>query len=422
MKRPFQFGLVMVFAACSGEMDESALPEQSAQLDRDVPVEPSQSEVVEPSESAFGEITQSGYAPRTYDELSAAFHAGFDLPLSDSERATAEEFLLSTGVDLTEVQIQGRIIVHDDTFRSVDSILSESSQVIEKGAVVSGQTRSSKTGANSPAYARMNGANLEMWKPYFGMSGVLKVIVPNAFVASIVQPAVTAVLNAADDCLTATKIQVILQSDWNALGQAQVGYARMVVAYGAEATVCPFSPPPVSGCTEYPHAASIEMNFQGGTEVRVLPGGYMGLDSADVTGPNAFGVAVATHELLHALGLGHTYSDGSTYLKVPGSQGQFASTSIMRPVSLGATNWCPAPLPACTNSLSMSADDKYTLDTLYSAQPGSSCSFPKGPETACPLACTSVSPLSVDGDCCWCNGTLRTFKRSAFSTTTYLCQ
>jgi hypothetical protein len=41
---------------------------------------------------------------------------------------------------------------------------------------------------------------------------------------------------------------------------------------------------------------------------------------------------------------------------------------------------------------------------------------------SCTAACTKTSATNITGECCTCNGEVRSFVRSAFSTTTYLCK
>jgi hypothetical protein len=40
----------------------------------------------------------------------------------------------------------------------------------------------------------------------------------------------------------------------------------------------------------------------------------------------------------------------------------------------------------------------------------------------CPVACTKVSTTNIAGACCTCSGAKKAFKKSAFNTSTYLCQ
>jgi hypothetical protein len=40
---------------------------------------------------------------------------------------------------------------------------------------------------------------------------------------------------------------------------------------------------------------------------------------------------------------------------------------------------------------------------------------------SCTAACTLLSSTNITGNCCSCNGTIRSYVRSAFSITTYLC-
>ncbi len=101
-----------------------------------------------------------------------------------------------------------------------------------------------------------------------------------------------------------------------------------------------------------------------------------------------------------------------------------APTSVMRPSN--GVNVCTLPL-LCSVVYTMSGDDKFTLDTLYSPQPGSSClSYTVDYETTCPFACikstADLNSVSVKDHCCWCNGTLKHYGKAAYSPTTYLCQ
>jgi hypothetical protein len=41
---------------------------------------------------------------------------------------------------------------------------------------------------------------------------------------------------------------------------------------------------------------------------------------------------------------------------------------------------------------------------------------------SCSAACTKVTTVNVAGQCCSCNGATKVYKRSAWNTSTYLCQ
>jgi hypothetical protein len=59
----------------------------------------------------------------------------------------------------------------------------------------------------------------------------------------------------------------------------------------------------------------------------------------------------------------------------------------------------------------ISIDPTYGLDETGSSSVGS-----------CTAACTKVSSVDISGSCCSCNGRTATFVRSAWNTSTYLCQ
>jgi hypothetical protein len=58
-----------------------------------------------------------------------------------------------------------------------------------------------------------------------------------------------------------------------------------------------------------------------------------------------------------------------------------------------------------------------SIDPTYGLNPSDDTS-----SGSCTAACTKVSATNIAGSCCSCNGEIRTYVRSAFSTTTYLCK
>ena len=333
-----------------------------------------------PRTPAHGEITQGVYVPQTYDESFDAYHARFDEPLSDREQAHLDELRASSGKDVKWVQA-GRMIIEDDVYRSVDDVLTDAHDAvqatgtIEKGSTWRLNVTNPRNDTSIPPFTRLTSDGIfEARKPWFGMNNQVKIIVPNALVRDIMQLAVNEVVAAADDCITSGTLSVILRSDWDALGVAQAPYAAIFVYRGSQASACPFSDDAVHGCAVVPLLQNMAINWQGGFQNRIAPGYAIGLVDTSVTGTDESSVATATHELLHTLGLGHTYGDQAIFFPVPGTAGVSTPTSIMRP--RGTTNNPPClSTDPCAHSLHMSPDDKFSLDTLYSPQPGAVVRF-----------------------------------------------
>ena len=402
MKSSFRFGLVAALAACSGEPDQSLLLDPTTTSD--------QADSTQRDVSAADEDT---FFARTVEEAEAEFQKSFASPLSEEELSIVENALVARGVDVTRTKIVGRVIVRDDTYESADDLLDAARVVVEKGVV-----------AGEPSeydYARMinpltgmpaDSGIFETRRPYFGRYNNIKIIVPNNTVRNIMQQAADAVENAADDCITSSIFSVMLQSDWDALGIGQADYPAIGVVYGAANVACPSSPN-ARGCAYLPRFYS--MRLPNGTyQHRIGVGFRIGLDSTFVTDSLA-GVSTATHELLHTLGLAHTYVDEEedrTPITVPGTRGIGAQFSIMRQYG--------NPY----RSDAMGPDDILTLDVLYSPSPGGSCAFTDVFEATCVAGCTKISTnLNLTGHCCWCNSsTPKQYVKAPWSTQTYLCQ
>jgi hypothetical protein len=63
-----------------------------------------------------------------------------------------------------------------------------------------------------------------------------------------------------------------------------------------------------------------------------------------------------------------------------------------------------------------STESTVSIDPTYGLNPSD------GTGTgSCTAACTKISSTNISGSCCVCNGETRSFVRSAFSSTTYLC-
>jgi hypothetical protein len=430
---------LLVMTACAGGADETTTIDDTSPLESTPEQAAPGGAAADPAQE-YGEIFEGQYVPQTYDDVVARFHAAFKAELSESEVRTVTESLRQAGED-NRLSVRGRVLVDDDAFLNVDSPLGGVVRDVEKGRTLSGSVPHPIYDVTSTVYARMDPANpadFQFKKPYFGINQKLRVVVPNNTVRDIMQAAINKLTAAADDCISSTSMDVMLKSAWDALGQSQANYAPVFVSHGAQATVCPDSSSSgtVHGCAAFPRAYSIAI----GTNLfqhRMVVGQYVGLNSSTVTSStDADSVGTATHELMHAMGFGHTYvqdsdgdldvdatdvtTDASLYLTIPGTVGRVAPTSIMR--GRGYNSTCEGTTTTCTRVNDLSNDDKISFDTLYSAQPGSTCS-PVVWETTCDQACVRVSNVSIANHCCWCGGgtTPRHFERSTFNASTYLC-
>ena len=405
---------LIALAACAGATDDSTTLNETPSLETPVHEGASAADTASSSHE-YGETFEGEYVPHTYDELVSRFAQAFKAKLSDAEAAAREDGLRQTDRD-SHLLVQGRVLVDEDAFLNVDAILGDVVRRVDKGRTLSGVIEHPVYGEDlmSTQYARMdpaNPANFQFKRPYFGYNQVVKVVVPNTFVRDIMLAAVDKLETAADDCITSASIDVVLQSTWDGYGSQQQYYAPIMVTHGAPADVCPVSTEEVSGCAAFPRAYSIAIG-PSLYQTRLVVGGYVGLNSAYVTGVDPDSIGTALHELLHTFGFGHTNTgtnDDAAYLTIPGTSGKRASKSIMR--RLTASNY----------SNDLSADDKASIDTLYSAQPGSTCSTLLY-ETTCHQACVRVNDISVVGQCCWCNGALKHYAQSTWSGTTFICQ
>jgi hypothetical protein len=99
-------------------------------------------------------------------------------------------------------------------------------------------------------------------------------------------------------------------------------------------------------------------------------------------------------------------------------------------VAFDATTTTPKPLPAQLRRKLGFADEQngwvdfrdlgnnvVAIDPTYGLNDEDTTST-----GSCTAACTKVSTTNIAGSCCSCGGVNKTFKRSAFSTSVYLCQ
>lgn len=64
-----------------------------------------------------------------------------------------------------------------------------------------------------------------------------------------------------------------------------------------------------------------------------------------------------------------------------------------------------------------SVGDRVSIDPVYGLTEGAS-----GSTASCSAACTKLTSSNISGQCCSCNGATRSYVRSLWSPTTYLCQ
>lgn len=276
-----------------------------------------------------------------------------------------------------------------------------------------------------------NPTNYQWKRPYFGYGNKIKIVVPNVTVLNMMKPAADAIKNAADDCIASTSMDVILKSEWDAL-QQQAHYMPIFVDHGPQNVVCGDlaegypEDAVVHGCGASPQPRSVLIGINL-FQLRNVPGRHIGLNSEFVVPGQPWAASTPLHELMHTLGFSHTYDDSDKdrrpHLDIPGTAGRLSRFSIMRP---GGEDYCEDVNTSeeCVAVGFLSADDKRSIDVLYSSQPNSTCS-PAIFETTCPIGCVQLyndNGTSIAGDCCWCNGAVKHLVRSSWSPTTYICQ
>lgn len=331
------------------------------------------------------------------EEHEAEFQRLQQTPLSPEERSTVESLLQEQGVDLGEVTFSGRFVVMGDAYLDADALLRPATEDEDEVGVDKGRTYSlgrAGSGAVIPDLVQVlpaepgqsfpraphlfsqifNGVYQWMRPDIQGVS----IIVPNgasaSFLVPLFQQAAANVVNAATDCLTG--ITVRTQAQYDALLDVEkVVIKPIFVRYGSN--VCLNAGATTNGCAIFPRKETreFEVNF---SQTRLVPGNRIGIISTRVTPTKYAGktcinqadctkynVGILTHELLHTLGLGHS-SDTQSSVRVIGTEGGSFTPSVMQGFCEGSCLFTPA----------LSADDKKTIDTLYSQQ--SSVLYPGG--------------------------------------------
>lgn len=327
----------------------------------------------------------------TYEEAVEQHYREMSDQLAPEERVAIEEALTEAEIDLDSVVFVGRTIWQGDTFRSADSLLA-SLAARDKGRTLTVTSNSDLgLGPSAPSiYARCPPPTVEpdctdalpyqFWRPYLNNpTSDTKFIVPNnfPFLLTLVTNAVSAIAGAASDCLTTgalRNLNVVTQSQWDAIGVGQGEMPRVFIIYGSQAC----SDPNMYGCATAPSVGPIKVNGIGTN--RMMVGRKIGYNSADINANTASlpaTQAMVIHEILHTLGLAHPSTPDSGSVRVPGTDPSSTVTSIMR-----ATKCTPGP--GCTWSHTLTTDDVDVIDTLYSAQAGSNCNYQTTFQTIAP--------------------------------------
>lgn len=170
------------------------------------------------------------------------------------------------------------------------------------------------------------------------------------------------------DCLGENFLEVLSRSEFDAR------FANRPFELPPRVTEAVYAPeicgPRSLGCTQFPHAEEVVVTAptpdgeEGTFQSRVLVGGFIGINSTQIT-PQSAEFSTITHELLHALGIAHpvveTFPSGAVAAKlvVPGSasgDGGYPSIMAFRNTE--------------NRTFNLSVDDVDTIETLYASAPG----------------------------------------------------
>ena len=414
-----KFGVLPWLGACSGGSDVV-----------EIELAPAASDAIERS----GEETLDTSTFQTWEEAYADHMRALSTPLSGDEQVEVEQRLAEAGVDLDQVTFKGRMLAFGDVLVDATSLLG-GDEAAEKGKTMDVVlTAETGVGISAPDLYSSDpdgvagSVPLLFWRPFVDQGHYYVVPDSPSFLFDLFQSALNDISAAADDCLHSppnqSNLNVLTASQWAAIGIAQNFVSKTYVFWGGPAfspgTVCVSTTGSTTGCAVFPRFGSVA------SVTRMLPGTAVGLVSESastingvpvpyVNGNNAKSKAIVTHEILHTLGVAHSYE--SIGAIVPGTS---ASTSVL---SIMAAPQCEPGEPLCSWSHTLTADDVNTVNALYSPVPGSSCEYQHRATPICTQACTKISTINLVGHCCDCGGTRRSFVRAS-STNPYIfsCQ
>jgi len=335
---------------------------------------------------ALGLGCRSAPAPGA-DSMTGELRDGSPAPgtgaLSARERSAIVTRLEMSGVPAGDVTFHGRrVFVQSDAFSYADDLLQSSVPTLDKGSVptrvaldASGfpDCSAAACGGVAPVqYARAAGAGeLSFWRPDTTRTYFLVVedAAPSYFTETpadagahaaggILGAAAAAIVGAStSDCLEPALFRVLRESEYRALPPStrEAGYAVRITT-GPFFEVCSRA---AVACANLPR---LDAGADAGANARLRFGDHIAfVDTALVTPTSAlvelsdYAIGVATHELLHTLGLGHPQPSSLGEQVVPGTASGEAHASIMH-ASSSSLSWHPT----------LQADDRALLEQLYS--------------------------------------------------------
>lgn len=346
-------------------------------------------------------LASEGYADTrgllSPEEHEAEFERLQEASLSLEEMTAVEGLLHEQGTDMSEVSFSGRLVVMGDAYLDVDSLLGPVPDA--EGETQKGRTFSLPRDANNvPIPNNTEVLPREPFNPPFTIAPVLfsqifngqyqfmrpdiqniSIVVPNgaaaSFLVGLFQQVVANVVGAADDCLTGMTVRT--QAQYDALiPEDKVMIKPIFVRYGS--SVCLNPGATTNACAIYPRKETREfdINF---SQTRLVPGNRLGVISSRISPTKFHGktcinpadctkynVGILTHELLHTLGLAHP-NEPSAVRVIGTTDGSF-NVSVMQGFCEGNCLFAPA----------LSADDKDTIDTLFSPQGNQGCGWRDG--------------------------------------------
>lgn len=324
------------------------------------------------------------------EEEEAEFQRRAGTALSDEERLKVERILELGGEAPEDVTFVGRMLLRTDVYTDAEELLALPDALLDEGLVQKGRvisrifTTTTATPGPTPQlpvlpelYARTQNGNFQFFRPY--VSHIVAFTVPtNDFLLSLFTLITGNVNAAANDCLTANgnfgTLRAGTVANFNALTpNERARISRVNVIRGPLSTACPGASGTIKGCSLGVRHQNI-LHLDGVTRSTMVVGPRIGLLDTAVTGLNAQSRRIATHEVLHTLGLAHpsqSTADGNgdgqpDAIVVPGTSSSATVISVLQDGCSGGIN--------CVSN-DMSADDIAVVDRLYSPQPGGSCAY-----------------------------------------------
>jgi hypothetical protein len=317
------------------------------------------------------------------ENMFGGFQRAAQMEVSAAERQALVDVLAERGVEPQEVSFSGaNVFVNDVSFDATPILEQLRARTVEKGKVLS-QTITSVIGTHDtdlifPAdvvgapvtYARQTtDADFRFNRPEvdgtFPHVIVLADDVPDRIVQAF-KDSIAEIGNAAsDDCLSTGFLRVLSRSEFDSeFPDEPFDTQPRVTEVVYSPAICGSN---ALGCTQFPRLANVVLSppspIGGGgvTQNRFLFGGYIGIDSNQVT-PASAEFSTITHELMHLIGIAHPQADefraGGAVAKLvvlgtePDDDG-FDSIMALRSTT--------------DRVFTLSSDDKDTIRTLYNA-------------------------------------------------------